>query len=358
MNKAIYLIWRATILLTVLALTFFIFVYALRWVFADSLSDSLVVTSEISPVIVANKEEVKKESVVFVGDIMLARDVERRIPFLEEQNPFLFVKDLLGADVVVGNFEASVPAVHEPTPSMVMKFSVARENLQVLNKGNFTHLSLANNHALDYGKEGYSNTVYELTERGITVGGYPVGLSSSSITHFNINDKTFSIVSINATFGYPTEDVWLPYIESAALSGDVVVAYIHWGEEYITVHNTAQETFAKELIDNGVDLIVGHHPHVVQDIGVYKDRLIFYSLGNFVFDQYWDTEVSQGLALALSEDKNDWLISLYPVESHTTRIQPRQMEESERQDFLSALAARSDASLYEEITSGAIRLQF
>lgn len=342
----------------VLALAFFVFLYALRWVFADSLSDAVVVTSEIKQDLVIDNEEIEEETAVFVGDIMLARDVERRIPFLEEQNPFLFVQSLLDADVVVGNFEASVPAVHEPTPSMVMKFSVATENLQVLNKGGFTHLSLANNHALDHSKEGYANTVRELTERGINVGGYPVGVSSSSITHFTLGDKNFSVVSINATFGYPEKDSWLPYIQSAGTSGDEVIVYIHWGEEYMTVHNNAQEVFAKELIDNGVDLIVGHHPHVVQDVAVYRGRLIFYSLGNFIFDQYWNKDVSEGLLILLSEDKSGWVMTLHPVETRTTRIQPHYMEGVEREDFLSALATRSDSALFEEITAGAIRLQF
>lgn len=84
---------------------------------------------------------------------------------------------------------------------------------------------------------------------------------------------------------------------AANQQGDLVVVSFHWGDEYQTKHNQKQEQFAKAAIDAGADLIIGHHPHVVQEVEQYKDGWIAYSLGNFVFDQNFSKETTQGLVL-------------------------------------------------------------
>ena len=74
---------------------------------------------------------------------------------------------------------------------------------------------------------------------------------------------------------------------------DVIIVSYHWGTEYETKHNAEQESIAKATIDAGAKLVIGHHPHVQQEIEAYKDGWIAYSLGNFVFDQYFQPEVMQ-----------------------------------------------------------------
>jgi len=307
--------------------------------------------------VIYDKQE-EDERIIFTGDVMLARDVERRQSSLVPEHSLSKLESLFKPNLTIGNFEASVPTVHEPTPSMVMKFSVAPQNLYVLSQGGFTHLSLANNHSLDHGVIGYKNTVNELTTRGFVTGGYPIGLSSSSVSYIEANGNTFALVFVNATFGYPKVSQWLPYIEVAESSSDAVVVYVHWGDEYKLIHNDAQEKFAYELIDAGVDLIVGHHPHVVQDIGLYKNKFIFYSLGNLVFDQYWNNDVSEGLVLELLKDEGEWRATLHPVESRTVKTQPREMDQVESMAFLRSLAERSDPVLFQQILGGSLSLQF
>lgn len=307
---------------------------------------------------VVQDDEEKSDSVIFVGDVMLARDVERRLPRLFPGNPFSEMTELLSARVVVGNFESSIPTEHKATPDYGMKFSVDPTNLDVLVEGGFTHLSLANNHALDHGADAYQNTLSELTARGFVSGGHPTTLASSSISLFNLAEQDFALVFINATFGYPDDVEWVPYVEQLNESGKTVIAYVHWGDEYQLVHNNTQENFSHRLIDAGVDLIVGHHPHVVQDIGLYKDRLIFYSLGNLVFDQYWDNDVTEGLVLNLLKVEDDWQVDLNPVESRTVKTQPREMDPSESSVFFRRLAERSDPALFEQILDGTLSLQF
>ena len=304
------------------------------------------------------KKDSRRESVVFLGDIMLARDVERRLARMDTTHPLLMLQNTLNAKVVVGNFEAAIPEVHKPTPDFGMSFSVIPANLEVLVKGGLTHLSLANNHTYDHGVSAYQHTVAQLELYGFKALGHPRIVSTSSIAYFDVDDQKVALIAINATYGYPSPSAWQPVIEKAVKSSDLQIVYIHWGEEYVLTHNIAQENFAKALAEAGIDLIVGHHPHVVQDIARYGDTLVFYSLGNFIFDQYFSDEVQEGLSIELKRSQNQWSIVLNPVESKSIRVQPRLMEGDARAAFLNSLANRSDVELFEEITAGEVSLQF
>jgi poly-gamma-glutamate synthesis protein (capsule biosynthesis protein) len=304
-------------------------------------------------------EEIEKRSVVFVGDIMLARSVERSLLSLPRDHAFLGVKELFKDNVVVGNFEASVPAVHEPTPNFTFKFSVTPQLLPILKEAGVGYLSLANNHALDYGAAGYGNTFAELEGQEVIPFGHPSAISSSSVSYIDMGDKKVAVIGISNLFYKPTPNEWGPIVEEAKSNSDLQVVYVHWGEEYELVHSERDGEFAKELIDAGVDVIVGHHPHVVQDIWRYGDGIVFYSLGNFIFDQYWEDAVLTGLTLELSFiGEKDWQVSLVPVESKSTKLQPREMAGEVREAFLGALSARSDPALAESIRQGVISLQF
>lgn len=303
-------------------------------------------------------EEGKRDSIVFVGDIMLARDVEKKLALFGTTYPFAAIKDKLYAKTTVGNFEAAIPAVHKPTESFKMVFSVATQNLDALVDGGITHLSLANNHSLDHGVAAYANTITSLTDRHFVPFGHATQVSTSSVKYVEVDGQKVALIAIGAVFGYPLESAWKPVVEAAASSSDLQVVYIHWGDEYEIVHNDKQEAFAHSLIDSGVDLIVGHHPHVVQDIERYHGKLIFYSLGNFIFDQYFSQAVQEGLILELSKEKSGWQVAIEPVESKTVRIQPRVMNDMDKSVFLSQLASRSDSGLLKEILDGSLSLQF
>ena len=86
-------------------------------------------------------------------------------------------------------------------------------------------------------------------------------------------------------------------------NADLVVVNMHWGQEYSTSATSRQTELAKAVIDAGADVIIGHHPHVLQSFDVYNDGIIFYSLGNFVFDQGWTrTKDSAMVQYHLAED--------------------------------------------------------
>lgn len=83
--------------------------------------------------------------------------------------------------------------------------------------------------------------------------------------------------------------------------GNVVVVYTHWGEEYVP-RTEKMKTLARQFVDAGASLVVGSHPHVVQESERYSDQYIYYSLGNFVFDQYFSDAVRNGLLLEVTFD--------------------------------------------------------
>ena len=131
-----------------------------------------------------------------------------------------------------------------------------------------------------------------------------------------------------------------------------IIVLIHWGTEYSLKSSPAQQSLAHQLIDAGADLIIGHHPHVVQDIEQYNDKLIFYSLGNFIFDQYFSNEVQQGLLVGLEFQDKQLVFDLLPIQSKLS--QPFLMEGNIRETFLKRLAGRSSPSLSTDIELGRI----
>jgi poly-gamma-glutamate synthesis protein (capsule biosynthesis protein) len=83
-------------------------------------------------------------------------------------------------------------------------------------------------------------------------------------------------------------------VKKARLDSDIVIASFHFGEEYQKLPNVYQERYAKLAVDSGADLIIGHHPHVVETLEKYRDSYIIYSLGNFIFDQYFSPDTMSG----------------------------------------------------------------
>ena len=106
----------------------------------------------------------------------------------------------------------------------------------------------------------------------------------------------------------------------------------HWGEEYSAQFNRLQQELAHGFIDAGADAVIGHHPHVAQGMEVYKNKPIFYSLGNFVFDQYFSAETQTGLAVEFIFNGQGLDYKLHPFASKNSQI--RLLDAKEKDDFL------------------------
>lgn len=295
------------------------------------------------------------ESIIFVGDVLLARNVE----FLMRQHTIDYPYEgldfltLANNPAIVGNFEASIPKEHNPTPIKQITFSVDERLAGTLRSNGFTHVSLANNHSYDFGKEGLLHTRNVLGKDLVTFGD-PKEINTQSSSVVQINDVRVGLLGINALEEVDSMSLKNKLQELSKLS-EFQIIYIHWGEEYALRHNQQQRNLAEDLVLYGADLIIGHHPHVVQGVDLIDGVPVFYSLGNYIFDQYFSQDVKEGLVLAL-DFSNSILISLIPVTSEVTLSQPTLMSPDKHADFLEKLARRSHPDLQDAVSRGLVTI--
>lgn len=266
--------------------------------------------------------KVSTTTILFVGDIMMGRNVELLMDRNGDSYPFAYIAPFLkSVDTVVGNLEGPVLSNHTRTPSQSVRFDFHTRMAKVLKDNNISIVSLANNHTFDFGKEGYDETVLHVKAAGIDVVGHPFAFGSTYVLHKQINDQKFVFVGFNITnpnFNYSKAREFVRTLERAP--DEFYVAMIHGGEEYKLVSNKAQKTFYRGLIDDGVDLVIGHHPHVVQESEEYKNKMIFYSLGNFIFDQYFSKDTQQGLTVKAHFVNGKVSYEIVPVKSVRSQV--------------------------------------
>jgi poly-gamma-glutamate synthesis protein (capsule biosynthesis protein) len=293
---------------------------------------------------------------LFVGDVMLGRNVERLSREFGAQYPYARMEKVSEDTFLVGNFESAIPKKHVPTPNGSFTFSVDPVFLPQLYAYGFDAVSLANNHSYDHGVEGFENAVEALSAEKFVVFGNQINQGSSTIAYHSVNGTVVALVGVYAVNVRPTDAELKQVLSRAETNSDLQIVYVHWGEEYALSHNSFQEELAQVCIDAGADVVVGHHPHVVQDIGLYKGVPIFYSLGNFIFDQYFSIDVQEGLSLGLVPKKDTLLFTLHPVSSVGYKSQPARMASAQSEQFLKNVAKRSDPALTEMITKGLLEL--
>ncbi len=116
-------------------------------------------------------------------------------------------------------------------------------------------------------------------------------------------------------------------VQGANTFADIVIVSMHSGNEYEPEPNEVQRAFARAAIDAGADIVIGHHPHVVQSAEVYQGKPIYYSVGNFVFDQMWNEDVRTGLMLEVMFGKEGVLKTAYHPVFIEEYARPRLAEE-------------------------------
>lgn len=202
-----------------------------------------------------------------------------------------------------------------------MRFFFDPSVVEALTKIGFSHLSVANNHIFDQGRAGANDTFTNLTNAGIEAIGYRDGTTLGSIATTTLRGHDIAFIALDTTTTpHDLDDI---EEELAPLGEDIfITSFLHWGNEYETVHSDEQEEFAHALIDRGVDLIIGAHPHVVQDIEEYNGARIYYSLGNFIFDQYWNESVRDGLMVLVTLDGDDTSFTDISITSDHSKSQP------------------------------------
>jgi len=218
---------------------------------------------------------------IFTGDIMPGARVMEETPDPGLQAQFR------EADLVVGNLEC--PFVSAPPKAMDLRkiplWSNA-VNARVLDSFSFTHVGLNNNHIFDLFEPGLDETMRFLNDRRVRGFGIEYkGLSQYCRT--TMHGVTLGMAAVNwveARFsGHLFKDLAALDIGSFKKECDFLVMFLHWGDDHNIFVNRDQQEAGRWLIDQGADLVIGHHPHVPQGYEVYKGKYIFYSLGNFIF---------------------------------------------------------------------------
>jgi len=290
-----------------------------------------------------DKKEYKDIKILFVGDIMMTRSVEARIKSLNKKFifPFLNILDYLRSfDYVIANLEG---AISDKGTKMGSKYSfrMKPDVAEALSKTNINVVNLANNHIFDYGKIAFEDTLKNLEKNNIKYfgnsyepliiekEGIKIGFLGFSdfLKHLEVKENKIGIAVVN--------DNLSEIIKKAKEKVDILIVSFHWGEEYKKIANERQRKLAKIAIDSGADLVIGHHPHVIQDIEKYKGKFIFYSLGNFIFDQNFskETMIGVGVEVYIRSKKIEniyfrkfYLNNNFQIENMSERLIPYELE--------------------------------
>jgi len=254
-------------------------------------------------------------SILFVGDIMLDRNVAKHAQASSTGVLFTNVVDLFQtADANVANLEGSIttnPSIAQ-RDSSILRFTFNPDvTKRALGALNLTAVSLANNHTYDFYAEGYDATRGYLLDWAILPFGHPYNARHLSTT-IKVHSKAFCLVGYHSLYDAGTAEV-VQEIQKLRPSCYRVIIMPHWGDEYESVANEEQVALAHEFIDAGADLIIGAHPHVVQNVGEYKGKAIFYSLGNFMFDQNFSWATQHGLAVKVTFGEAQTRFELTPI---------------------------------------------
>lgn len=210
-------------------------------------------------------------------------------------------------DFTLANLESPIIANCPEGKTGTFTFCGDQRFLPYLKSNNFI-VNLHNNHILNYGLSGLNQT-------------------TSSLSSFNTPAfyDDFLIKDINGLrFGFlgfdfitnPLQDKQkiINLVKNFDSSVDFLIVSIHWGNEYLPVAEKWRVDLAHQMIDAGADVIHGHHPHVWQGVEVYKDKPIFYSFGNFIFDQSWSYETSHSQIARLTFQKDQLIqYQLFPI---------------------------------------------
>lgn len=333
----------------------------LIWFYFDTetavTKDNFITFNKIEKIL---NPEPKQIRILAVGDIMLGRFVETLMNRNGENYPFTYMTDFLSnQDVVLGNLEGPILTNHRQTPDFTTSFSFKPKVAELLKTAGFTHLSIANNHTFDKGESAFAETQKYLNEAGIVQFGHPREASNLYVKAEKINDIGIVWIGLNEAVSkyFDLEEAVALIIEIQKLYSDYqIIVNIHWGIEYKNSSNDFQKKIAHDLIDNGADLIIGHHPHTVQEIENYKGKLIIYSLGNFIFDQYFSRDTQEGLAVNLTLN-TEGLESAELIGVSIDKSRPKKMSPERESEFMTELASRSLTFTPEAIKSKQINFQ-
>lgn len=267
----------------------------------------------------------KNETIIsFVGDVSLADNFDI-MPYYDSRGKGVYgildssIVDIMkSSDIMVANNEFTV-SNRGSKLNKLYNFRAKPERLNIYKEMGVDLVSIANNHAYDYGEDAFLDTMKYLDEYGINyvggganikeasdafyyiANGYKISFLSSSRAEKNIVTPGATDTS-SGIFRCYDNKLLLERIREEKEKSDFVVLLIHWGKEDSHDLEDVQTTTGKEYIDSGADLVIGSHAHVLQGMEIYNDKLIAYNLGDFIFNR--ETKDTGILSITINNDGN------------------------------------------------------
>lgn len=314
----------------------------------------------------ANLNKPKSWSMNIAGDIIVGRTVyEQEMRRNDYTSSFHLVKDMLSdADYTVADAEWTA-ADGIPHALQGMSFSSPSKSLDGLSYAGIDAVSLANNHSMNGGTPAFEQMLASLKQRGIGYFGAGKNFAEAHTPYIaDIKDVKIAFLGYTSIPGnfeagesstgnaFVKISPWFTFNEAsvaqveqdirlAKTKADVVIPYFHWSQEYVHQPNEQMRTLARRAVDAGASMVVGSHPHWVQGLEWYKDTLIAYSLGNFVFDQEQMLKTKQGVVLRTRFENNKLIrAELVPIQIEQY-FQPHILESPGKEGVLNDIYSNS-----------------
>jgi len=297
-------------------------------------------------------------TIAAVGDLMLGGRAEPFLSQMGAEYPFLDVQPALRmADIIVGNLEAPISTRGQAVENKKFTLRAGPIAAEALKKAGIRVVTLANNHSMDFGPLALQDTLTNLTENGILFSGAGMDLDDARAPAIiRIKGWTIAFLAYSLTFpleffasgGRPgTAPGYADYvkadIQKVRSRADIVVVSFHWGAELMTAAKDYQVELGHQAVDWGADLVLGHHPHVLQEIEVYKGRIIAYSLGNFVFGSESNRTNTSMILLLTFKGNTLFRAEAVPLDVNNYRVkyQPRILRGKPGREVLESINAAS-----------------
>lgn len=338
-------------------------ILSLCFVVSGCVSKTINVNKNESTNKLEEKEEIDDRSVVlrFGGDVMMTSYFKNYIDSYGVDYMWEDVSELISsADYSVFNLETSVSLRGKDTKPSGYGFRSEPSTLEGLKNAGIDMVSLANNHVMDYGRDAFSDTLSSLDEYGIKhIGAGEYLEDASKVLYEEINGVKVGFLAASEILGYEsnkaTEDKSGVYylnrkdltdiksiIKTAKSNCDKLILVAHWDREYYDEPKDETKRMAHELIDSGVDIIIGHHPHVLQGIEYYNNGIIYYSTGNFNF-LIRNENASQSALFEVEFNKKDIISSkVYPIKINGCKANLLKEESDTYKTIINNLNKRSE----------------
>ena len=288
-------------------------------------------------------------TIAAAGDIMLGSWITDVIENFGYEYPFQNVDSILNdADIVFANLEAPFGTNGEAFPK-TYDFQVPPDLVNVLNAGKINLVSIANNHIMDFGAESLTETINLLNKNNIWFAGAGLNLSQARAPAvFQIKEKRIAFLAYSLTFPqefwandssagscFPSHTFVYEDIKKIRSENDLLIISCHWGEELRNTPKEYQIELAHKMIDAGADLLLGHHPHVIQGLELYKNKLIAYSLGNFIFGSYSKMATESYILKICLDDGELKSCQVFPINvfNEEVEFQPMPIIGKEKKNF-------------------------